>query len=60
MFFPRRIKHIGRGDRVLEIGPGGSPHPRADVLLEKRFSNEMAQEQRGFAPALKTSKKVVY
>lgn len=26
---------IGRSDIVLDVGSGGNPHPRADVLLEK-------------------------
>lgn len=39
MFFPERIKSIKDGDRVLEIGPGSSPFPRADVLLEIRYSS---------------------
>ena len=39
MFFPDKIKRIRKTDRVLEIGPGGSPHPRADVLLELRFDD---------------------
>lgn len=61
MFFPDRIKNIGPGDRVLEIGPGGRPHPRSDVLLEKVFGDcQEAEAQRGYAPTLKTEKKVVY
>ncbi|HOY69182.1 MAG TPA: class I SAM-dependent methyltransferase [Candidatus Ozemobacteraceae bacterium] len=48
MFFPKRIRGIRAGDRVLEIGPGGHPHPRADVLLERRFLDEKeAFHQRG-------------
>lgn len=60
MFFSERIRHIGSGDRVLEIGPGGAPHPRADVLLERRFDHVEACEQRGHAPELVTTKKVVF
>jgi len=61
MFFPERIKSVKRDDHVLEIGPGGAPHPRADVLLEKIFENEeMGKAQRGFAPKLKTNKKTIY
>lgn len=61
MFFPEKIKSIKRDDYVLEIGPGGTPHPRADVFLEKTFENEeVAEAQRGFAPKLKTNKKIVY
>lgn len=40
MFYPERIRSIRSGDRVLEIGPGGAPHPRSDVFLEKRFESE--------------------
>jgi SAM-dependent methyltransferase len=39
MFFPERIKGIKPGDRVLEVGPGSTPFPRADVLLELRYSS---------------------
>ena len=48
MFFPERIRSIRNTDRVLEIGPGGSPHPRSDILLEKKFENlKEAEAQRG-------------
>jgi len=61
MFFPEKIKSIKRSDHVLEIGPGGVPHPRADVLLERMFESEkVAQAQRGFASELKTNKKIIY
>lgn len=61
MFFPERIISIATGDRVLEIGPGGSPHPRADVLLEKMFDTPgEAEEQRGHTPGLQTDKEVVF
>ena len=54
MFFPGKIKNIKQTDHVLEIGPGGAPHPRSDVLLEKRFNDlDEAEGQRGFAPPLK-------
>lgn len=61
MFFPERIKGIRKGDRVLEIGPGAYPHPRSDVLLEKRFGTETeASAQRGYAPAAKTRQETVH
>jgi len=60
MFYKERIRHIGCGDRVLEIGPGSSPHPRADVLLERRFLREDAQQQRGGMPELATTKQLVF
>lgn len=61
MFFPERIKSIKSGDYVLEIGPGGAPHPKSDVLLEKIFDDEeIAKGQRGHAPELNTRKKIVY
>ncbi len=61
MFFPNRIKSIKATDRVLEIGPGGSPHPRSDVLLEKAFETQSeAEEQRGYTPELETGKLVVF
>lgn len=60
MFFPDRIRHIERGDRVLEIGPGSTPHPRADILLERQFGDEEAREQRGRTQALVTNKRIVF
>ncbi|MHB8121810.1 MAG: class I SAM-dependent methyltransferase [Desulfuromonadaceae bacterium] len=61
MFFPELIKNIKTTDKVLEIGPGGNPHPRSDVLLEKIFNDSgEAKEQRGNAPELLTIKKVVF
>lgn len=60
MFYPERICLIGRGDRVLEIGPGGTPHPAADVLLERRFSKAEAQAQRGGTSELATNKALVF
>lgn len=64
MFFSDRIKNIERNDRVLEIGPGGSPHPRADIFLDldpATFKDEEeALYQRGSAPELKTKKAIVY
>ncbi len=61
MFFPELIKSITQTDRVLEIGPGGTPYHRADILLEKRFSvPDEAVCQRGNTPELKTDKKIVF
>lgn len=61
MFFAERIKGIKEGDRVLEIGPGASPHVRSDVLLEKKFeSDELYQAQFGNTGKLVTDKKVVF
>jgi len=46
---------------VLEVGPGGTPHQRADVFLEKRHDDPMVAEgQRGFTPSLQTSKEIVF
>ena len=64
MFFYERIKSIKPSDRVLEIGPGGTPHPRADVFLDldpKLFKNEHeCSFQRGNAPQLNTEKPIFY
>lgn len=61
MFFPELIKHISHSDRVLEVGPGGTPHPRADVFLEKVFEcPDEAEMQRGKAPPLITNKNIIY
>lgn len=57
MFFPDRVQSVRPTDRVLEVGPGGTPHPRADVFLEKQFADERtAKGQRGHAQPLKTDK----
>lgn len=60
MFFPERICSIKPTDRVLEIGPGGSPHPRSNVLLERNFTPEEAAAQRGHAPGLTGEHDIVY
>lgn len=60
MFFPERIRSIKSSDRVLEIGPGSSPHPRANVLLERTFDDDEAFRQRGGTGLLKTAKTLVY
>lgn len=60
MFFPEKIVSIKDTDRVLEVGPGGTPFYRSDVLLEKIFSEDDAREQRGHAEALQTDKKLVF
>jgi SAM-dependent methyltransferase len=40
MFFPEKITSIRRQDKVLEIGPGSSPHPRSDAFLELNFETD--------------------
>jgi SAM-dependent methyltransferase len=61
MFFPKRIRGIRPGDRVLEIGPGGHPHPKAAVLLERRFGDEQeAFRQRGHESPPAASAPLVY
>lgn len=61
MFLPERITKIHTSDRVLEVGPGGNPHPRSDVLLERRFDNiEEALIQRGYGPEINTDKPIHY
>jgi len=37
MLFRKKITSIRLGDKVLEIGPGSSPHPRSDAFLELDF-----------------------
>jgi SAM-dependent methyltransferase len=60
MFFPERITLVKKTDRVLEVGPGSTPHPRSDVLLERKYDNEAEfRLQRGNTDALQTNKKVV-
>ncbi len=61
MFFAERIKNISANDRVLEIGPGANPHPRADVLLELEYESEEAKHaQFGNQGSLVTDKKTVF
>lgn len=60
MFFPERIVSISANHRVLEVGPGSTPHPRSDVLLERRFDAAEAAAQRGFTESPKLTKPVVY
>ena len=60
MFFPERILSIKPGDRVLDVGPGGTPHPRADVLLERNFDQMEAAAQRGYAAPMPTDIRTVF
>ncbi len=61
MFFPHLIQSIKPTDRVLEVGPGGSPHPRSDIFLEYRFdSAAIAEAQRGYDSPLVTDKPVIF
>jgi SAM-dependent methyltransferase len=39
MYFPHRIQSIKPTDKVLEIGPGGFPFHRSNVLLELTYEN---------------------
>jgi len=60
MFFPEKLKSIKLTDKVLEIGPGGMPHPRANLLLEKKFSEpEWFAQSGNIKPDFK-GKPVVY
>ncbi len=59
MFFSDRITKIQPGDRVLEIGPGGLPHPRSDVFLELQLEEAELAAQRGNAAGLNTHKPVI-
>jgi SAM-dependent methyltransferase len=61
MFFKERIRSIKPGDRVLEIGPGATPHSRSDVLLEKQFTQPSEYERQfGTKDKLVTEKQVVF
>lgn len=60
MFFKERVKSIKPGDRVLEIGPGATPHEKAEVFLEKTYeSEEELIAQSGHVGKLNTDKRVV-
>jgi SAM-dependent methyltransferase len=61
MIFKKRPLNIALSDKVLEVGPGGSPHPRSDIFLEMEFiDEEEAEMQRSNSPQLKTDKKIVF
>lgn len=61
MFFPDRITGIEAGHRVLDVGPGAHPHPRADVLLEMAYDDPAEYAaQFGHNEPLKTTKPVVH
>lgn len=61
MFFPERIKSINSNDKVLEIGPGSSPHARADVFLERKFDSDKEKlAQSGYAKPAELDKKVYF
>ena len=60
MFFPERITLIKDSDKVLEVGPGGTPYARADIFLEKNFDEEEHKRQRGNTPSLVTDKQTIY
>ncbi|MDO8348213.1 MAG: methyltransferase domain-containing protein [Rugosibacter sp.] len=48
MFFPEKITSIRPKDKVLEIGPGGTPHPRSNTFLELKFNTDQEKiAQRG-------------
>jgi len=60
MYFHDR-QNIKPGDRVLEIGPGGQPHPLASVFLERHFQDdEWAFQQRGREDAAQDETRTVY
>lgn len=61
MFFNDRITGIEPGHRVLDIGPGADPHPRADVLLEMAFDDPAEYaKQFGHDRPLRTQKELVF
>lgn len=61
MFFPDRIKSIEPGSKVLEVGPGATPHPAATVFLEKIFDTEEELiAQSGHVGKIETENEVVY
>jgi hypothetical protein len=59
MFFADRV-HLAPRDRVLEVGPGATPHPGADVFLERRFPEHEAFRQRGGLPRKELNGPVIY
>lgn len=60
MFFPSRITRIKPGALVLEIGPGMQPHPKSNVFLERRYTDEQEfVRQTGGALGVKPRSNVV-
>ncbi|NNE32933.1 MAG: methyltransferase domain-containing protein [Winogradskyella sp.] len=61
MFFPERIRSIKPKDKVLEIGPGATPHIRSDIFLELNYDNEYERvAQSGHVGILKSDKPIIY
>ena len=63
MFFPERMRSIRKLDRVLEIGPGSSPHPRSNTFLELNFDtsqNKISQRGGGLKEANFSNKIIHY
>jgi len=61
MFFPEKIKSIKSTDKVLEIGPGATPHYRSDVFLELKYQTENELiAQSGNVGLLKTNKPLFF
>jgi len=60
MFFPEKVQSIQKNDVVLEIGPGSTPYPRSNVLLDKYFSPEEALLQNGNVQRIKIDKPFIY
>ncbi len=61
MYFPEKITKIKKTDRVLEIGPGTSPHSRSDVLLEKKFDDDLEHaKQCGGTPIARSDPRTVF
>ena len=61
MFFPERLKSINKFDKVLEVGPGGAPFPRSNILLDKQFATEKESfAQRGFTTKIDYKQKILF
>lgn len=60
MQFPEKIVSIKPGDKVLDIGPGGNPHPKATVYLELNLSEQELAAQRGYAKKPQLPGEVIY
>ncbi len=61
MVFSERIQGIQPHFRVLEIGPGATPHSRSDEFLELQYSSDAERiAQSGYEGILQTRKPVHY
>jgi SAM-dependent methyltransferase len=63
MFYTGKMTSIRSSDKVLEIGPGATPHPRSNAFLELKFESDdvkIAQRGGGIADGAFGSRSIFY